>query len=97
MTTYFISRHPGAIDWARQQGIQVDQQLAHLNIEQIQAGDQVIGSLPVNLAAVVCAKQAHYIHLSLELPYEARGVELDANAMIHYGAKLEEYLVARVS
>jgi CRISPR-associated protein Csx16 len=32
MTTYFITRHPGAIAWAQQQGITVDRQLGHLDI-----------------------------------------------------------------
>ncbi len=56
MTTYFITRHSGAIDWARQQGIVVDHQLAHLDIDMIDSGDTVIGSLPVNLVAEVCEK-----------------------------------------
>lgn len=91
MTTYFISRHPGAIQWARECGIAVDQQLAHLNIEEIQAGDVVIGSLPVNLVAELTRKNARYLHLTLDLPLDQRGVELDAAAMKCYGARLEEY------
>jgi CRISPR-associated protein Csx16 len=97
MTTYFISRHFGAIDWAMRQGIKVDFQLAHLDVEQIQSGDVVIGSLPVNLAAEVCARNAKYIHLTLDLPYDARGVELDAAAMQRFGAKLEEYRISKVT
>lgn len=97
MTIYFISRHPGAIAWAERQNIKVDCQLAHLDIALIQAGDTVIGSLPVNLAAEVCAKNARYIHLSLDLPFNARGVELDADAMQLYGAKVEEYLITRAT
>jgi CRISPR-associated protein Csx16 len=32
MTTYFISRHPGAIEWARRENIDYDEQLNHLDI-----------------------------------------------------------------
>jgi CRISPR-associated protein Csx16 len=91
MTTYFITRHPGAIDWARQQGIAIDRQLAHLDIDTIQSGDTVVGSLPVNLVAEVCEKGASYIHLSLRVPEEWRGRELTAEQMTIFGAKLERY------
>lgn len=96
MTTYFVTRHPGAADWAKQQGLPVDKLLAHLDIEQIHAGDTVIGSLPVNLAADVCAKAARYIHLTLELPQEWRGKELSAADMARFGAKLQAYQVTRL-
>lgn len=97
MTTYFISRHAGAIDWIRKQGVAVDVQMAHLNIALVKPGDVVIGTLPVNLAAEVCARNATYIHLSLDLPYESRGVELDAEDMQRLGAKLEEYRIISAS
>jgi CRISPR-associated protein Csx16 len=43
MTTYFISRHPGAITWAARQGLAVDQQLSHLDPNIVHDGDTVIG------------------------------------------------------
>jgi len=92
-TTYFISRHPGAIAWAAEEGIIVDRQLDHLDINLIRTGDTVIGSLPVNLAAEVCAKNAHYLHLSLELPKELRGKELTVVQMRACNARLEEFTV----
>jgi CRISPR-associated protein Csx16 len=91
MTTYFITRHPGAIAWAAQQGIHVDRQIAHLDIDLIQPGDTVIGSLPVNLAAEVCGRGAAYFHLSLQIPESWRGRELTAEQMTAFGAKLERY------
>lgn len=94
MTTYFITRHPGAREWAEQQGFHIDSLLAHLAIETIQPGDTVIGSLPVNLAAEVCVKGARYVHLCLELPLELRGQELSPEAMQQYGAKLQAYHIA---
>jgi CRISPR-associated protein Csx16 len=51
MTTWFISRHPGVIAWAEQQGLHVDIQASHLDPAQVQAGDTVIGTLPVQRPA----------------------------------------------
>ena len=95
MTTYFVTRHPGAIAWAREEGVEVDRQLSHLDMDLIQSGDTVIGSLPVNLAADVCEKNAHYLHLSLELPKELRGKELTSGQMRHCNARLEEFSIKR--
>ena len=93
MTTYFVSRHPGAIEWAARQNMQVDQRIAHLDPVMVQAGDTVIGSLPVNLAAQVCAKGASYWHLSLELPSELRGLELSADDLERLGARVDRFEV----
>lgn len=93
MTTYFVTRHPGAIEWARRQGLTVDRQIAHLDPSQLNPGDTVIGTLPVHLAAEVCARGGHYLHLSLDLPPEVRGQELSADQLVAYGARLESYLI----
>lgn len=96
MTTYFVTRHPGARDWAVAEGMAVDEFIAHLDMAQVQAGDVVIGSLPVNLAAEVCARGVRYLHLSLDLPADARGSELTAETMRKYGARVEAFKVERV-
>lgn len=92
MTTWFVTRHPGAVAWAQRRGLAVDRQLAHLDPEQIAPGDTVIGTLPVNLVARVCARGGRYLHLSLDLPAEARGRELTADELERYGARLEAYV-----
>ena len=96
MTTYFISRHSGAIDWAKQQGIEVDEQPRHFDAEQTRPGDTIIGTLPVNLIAKVCELGGRYLHLSLDLPADARGKELTPEEMTKYNARLEEYKAERL-
>jgi CRISPR-associated protein Csx16 len=96
MTNWFITRHPGAIEWAARRGLTVDRLIPHLDPADIRPGDTVIGSLPVNLAAEVCAGGARYLHLSLDLPEDARGIELTVEAMCRYGARVEEFRVERM-
>lgn len=91
MTTYFVSRHPGAIEWAKRQKLNVTQFVAHLDTAQVQAGDTVIGSLPVNMAAQVCAKSAAYWHVSVALPAALRGEELSADELERLDARLERF------
>ncbi len=96
MTTYFVSRHPGAHDWAQAEGISVDEVVEHLDLALVQPGDRVLGSLPVNLAAAVCARGGRYLHLSLALPRDWRGRELTAADLRANGACIEEYQITRL-
>lgn len=91
--TLFISRHPGAVQWIKAQPIVVDRFIEHLDIEEIQPGDRVIGSLPVHLAGQVCARGAEYWNLSLELPAELRGQELSREQLEQMSARLEHFSV----
>ena len=93
--TYFITRHAGAIEWARRNGIDAVH-LAHLDPTKICAGDAVLGTLPVNVAAEVIARGARYYHLSLNVPDHARGHELSPDMMDDFGAVLEEYSVFKL-
>lgn len=96
MTVRFVTRHPGAIEWAARQGLQVDRRLAHLDPTAIQPGDVVIGILPVNLAAEVCARGGRYFNLSIDLPESARGLELSADDLDAFGARLEEFALQAI-
>jgi CRISPR-associated protein Csx16 len=95
MPTYFISRHPGARAWASEQGIG-GTWIEHLDPTLVAAGDQVIGTLPVNLAAEVCLLGASYWHLAMNVPPEARGKELTAEQMRCYDVRLVCYHVHTV-
>ena len=91
MTTWFISRHAGALQWMQHCGIAFDQHAPLLDPALVQSGDIVIGTLPINLAAQVCERGAAYWHLSLELPPEARGRELSAEELMALGATLQQF------
>lgn len=97
MRVFFVTRHPGACEWGRTQGLDVSKVVPHLDPNIVARDDIVVGSLPVNLAAEVCARGARYLHLSLDLPAHMRGQELTADRMKEFGARLEEYLVKRVA
>lgn len=94
MTTYFITRHAGAVEWARTQGIKAEQ-LSHLDTSVITPGDTVIGTLPVHIVAEICTRGARYFHMVLDLPSDARGRGLSAAEMTRFGARLEQYHVMK--
>lgn len=96
MTVYFVSRHAGAIAWARSQALAVDRWMPHLDIDAVRAGDTVAGTLPVHLAAAVCDRGARYLHLSLGLGAQRRGQELTAPELDAAGARLEPFDVRRL-
>ena len=96
MTTYFVTRHSGAREWAESQGLSVDEWPNHLDVRTVKAGDIVIGTLPIHLAAEVRARNARYLHLSLDLSGPMRGRELSAEEMSRAHARLEEYQVTRI-
>lgn len=97
MTTLLITRHPGAIEWAGRRGLPIDRQVLHLDPETIRPGDVVIGTLPLNLAAQVCARGGRFYNLSLDVTPQARGRELSADDLERYGARLEEYRIQAVA
>lgn len=96
MTTYLVSRHPGAWAWAAEEGIPIDRLVEHLDPGAIQPGDCVVGTLPINLAAAVCERGGRYLHLAMHLSRQSRGQELTPERMRAYGARVEEYRVVRV-
>ena len=89
--TYFVTRHTGAIEWAKTAGFQDAQLVVHFDPAVVEAGDTVIGTLPVHLIAAVNARGGVYYHLTMDLPPEARGKELTAEEMVHYGACIAKY------
>lgn len=93
MSTYVVTRHKGALDWLNQQTITIDDHLIHLDPNQLQRGDTVIGNLPVPMVAELTERGIHYWHLSFEVPFELRGVELSAEQLNQLGICLKCYQV----
>lgn len=93
MTVLFISRHPGAHAWARNQGLNA-RVVTHLDLSDVSAGDVVVGTLPVHLAGAVCARGARYVHLSMSVPEHLRGKELSAEDMEALAPRLQIFEVA---
>ena len=90
---WFVSRHPGAIEWAKQQGLVVDHWVMHLEPTEVARGDTVVGTLPVNLAAEICRRGARYLHLVVSVPLAWRGRELSAEQLLAASAGLREFRV----
>lgn len=95
MTVYFVSRHAGAVAWAKSHGLEIDIWVRHLAVEQVRPGDIVAGTLPIQLAAAVCGRNASYLHLVVDLPAHWRGRELTEADLNLIGARLEPFEVAR--
>ena len=93
MTTWLVTRHEGALHWMRAHGPSFDRHVPHLDPAQVAPGDRVLGTLPVHLAAQVCARRAEYWHLMLELPEDARGRELGAQELTALGARLQRFFI----
>lgn len=99
MTTTFVTRHQGAIDWAREEGLlEEDSRIAaDYDPETAQPGEIVIGTLPAQLAARICERGGRYQHLTLDLGPELRGKELSAAEMRTCNARVEEFFIQRAS
>ena len=95
MTTFFISRHPGAVEWAGKQQLSVDQQIPHLDEKILRPGDLVIGCLPIHMVESINRKGVRYGHLSLDIPAQWRGKELTLEQMYSCNPRLEWYEVRK--
>lgn len=96
MTIWFVSRHPGALEWMQHEGIAFDEHVSHLDVSRIAPGDVVMGTLPIHLAAEVQACGAAYWHLELHVPSGKRGQELSAGELRTMGSTLRPYRVERL-
>jgi CRISPR-associated protein Csx16 len=90
--TRFVTRHDGAKAWARARGFTGEFEV-HFDAETVRPGDIVAGTLPVDIAARVCARGGRYFHLVFEQRPNERGTERSADDMAAAGARLEGYRI----
>ena len=91
---YFINRHPGSIAWAKKQALPIDCFLEHMeDINIFEAGDTVIGSLPVHIIAELNNNGVRFLHFQLDLPKHQRGIELSAEDIDALDVQLREFMV----
>jgi CRISPR-associated protein Csx16 len=96
MTTFLITRHPAAIEWVESQGVSADKVVTHLNSTQdLDAGDKVLGTLPIHLVAELTHRGVEYWHLSLSLLPELRGKELSLTELQQCQPCLQQFEVHR--
>lgn len=90
MTTWIVSRHPGAVAWLQNRyELGTSTLVEHLDADAIKAEDRVVGTLPVQLIAAVCQRGAHYYHLQIPMARNNRGRELSAADLDALGATLQ--------
>lgn len=102
MSTYFVTRHPGAIEWlhrhfCRGQSAGEPRMVVHLDDVAFQPGDKVVGVLPLSAAAAICAQGAEVHVLTYDTPLHLRGRELSADELEALGARLVRYEVKVVA
>lgn len=75
--TFLVTRHFATVDWIEEQGFDVDYVITHLNdVNSLQSGDRVIGSLPKDQVAQLGLRSVDYWHFSLARPANTYGNEL---------------------
>ena len=93
METVIVTRHSGAVEWLRRQGI-VGDVLSHVADAAEIAGKRVVGALPLHLAVHAAAVG------SIDMPSlrpEQRGADLTPAEMDAAGASIQWYVVATES
>ncbi len=94
---YLISRHQGAVHWLQQQIQEPCKLLERLKDDiTFQPNDWIIGTLPTQKIADVCAQGARFFLIEMQVPDHLRGQELTYSDMIALNAKLVEYTVKKL-
>ena len=92
-TVWFVTRHSGAIEWAKNAGIAWDRLVGHLDPREVAAGDIVLGTLPMHEAASICQKGAQFWALTLCSGIQDRGREMAPDDFARRGASLRKFTV----
>lgn len=95
MNILIITRHQATVDWIQSTLHATDSVTvsAHYNPGLEDGYDYVVGILPVNLIAGLCAKGVRYYQIIMEVPQEWRGKELTVEQMDEFQARMVGYYV----
>ena len=99
MSTLLVSRHKGALEWAKGAGgLPQDVEVRkHLDVGFGLVGiDHVVGVLPIDMICQLNEAGVRFSHLYMRIPAEMRGKELSAEQMVQFGAAWQEFRVTRV-
>lgn len=92
--TLFVSRNVGAQDWAQKNGFSTAEVVESFSPDMVSAGDTIVGTLPLPLAAAIHSKGASFIALTMKpVPAELRGTPLSAEQMDELGAATQPMMV----
>lgn len=97
----FVTRHKGAIEWARRHGVlgtktvfaKTVPNLTEDILSEINEKYTIVGDLPVHIAARVCAKGARFFYLDIGDKDKSSIKELTANEMEMCGTRIIEYRI----
>jgi len=100
MKILIITRHEATVEWIKKTihpfiGVTIDEIVvtAHYTPGMEDGFNYVIGILPVNLIAALCAKEIHYYQVVMDISVEFRGKELTIEQMEEFNAHLVRYYV----
>lgn len=96
MTVWFVSRHPGAVEWLKGSGIKVDRIADHISPDEVVAGDIVYGVLPLHIISDICEKGARFFALDFNMNLAQRGRDLTKSELDSLKCKLQEYKVTKI-
>ena len=84
-----VTRHNGLLEYLSQEGCTWDEVISHVTDPNVLNGKNVLGVLPVNLAA----RCETFTELAMNIPAELRGKELTAEQTREYAIGMFTYKV----
>ena len=87
-----VTRHQGLVEYLTQEGYTWDEVVSHVSDPSILDGKDVLGVLPIGLAA----RCRSISELQLELPAELRGKELTAEQTREFSRGVRTYVVTAI-
>lgn len=92
MKNIIVTRHAGLVSWLKSHGIE-GEVISHVDSHEQVMGKDIFGILPLHLAAVCDSLTTVDMPT---LPVEKRGLDISAEEMEKYGAKMSRYVVRKV-